>query len=126
MIKIGTICYIVKARIHPEVIGDVVSVLSTLRWSGIWRQSYYEISKPVHAPKYRKFFARPVCLRPINDPDPTLNTVDHEDVGDNHVHAAAVIRALAIRGAVLASSTTAALGDAAASIDQLKEKVNHG
>jgi hypothetical protein len=96
VIKIGTICYIVKARIHPEVIGDVVSVLSTLRWSGIWRQSYYEISKPVHSPQYRKFFARPVCLRPINDPDPTL------------------------------SSTTAALGNAEASIEQLLEKVNHG
>jgi hypothetical protein len=47
-------------------------------------------------------------------------------IGDNPVHVAAVIRALAIRGAVLARSTTAALGDAGASIDQLKEKVNHG
>ena len=80
MIKVGTICYIVKARIHPEVIGDPVTVLSLLRWSEAWQQSYYEISKPAHAPQYGKFFARPVCLRPINDPDPTLNTEDHEEV----------------------------------------------
>jgi hypothetical protein len=81
MIKIGTICYMVRARIHPEVIGDVVTVLSTLRWSEIWKQSYYEISKPAHSPKkYRKAFARPTCLRPINDPDQTLHTVDHDQV----------------------------------------------
>jgi hypothetical protein len=79
-IKVGTICYMVRARIHPRVIGDLVTVLSTLRWSDIWQQSYYEISKPAHAPKYRKFFARRVCLRPINDPDQTLRTVDHDQV----------------------------------------------
>src|SRR5450755_4003633 len=80
MIKIGTICYMVRARIHPEVIGDLVTVLGPLTWSETWQQSYFEITKPAHAPKKyrRKFFARPVCLRPINDPDRTLTTVDHD------------------------------------------------